>query len=67
MHLRVLDFQQLAEFRNAVRDAVLRAGGVPVLFEEQSVALNQLRHPQFLTGLPRTCNGLVKNRLSFES
>jgi uncharacterized protein DUF4062 len=29
-------FEDLAEYRNAVRDAVLRAGAMPVLFEEQA-------------------------------
>ena len=28
-------FEDLAEYRNAVRDAVLRAGAMPILFEEQ--------------------------------
>lgn len=31
-------FEDLAELRNAVRDAVLRAGATPVLFEDQAVA-----------------------------
>ena len=28
-------FKDLTEFRNAVRDAVLRAGAMPVMIEEQ--------------------------------